>query len=242
MWYNGQVIKTADASPVTRRFWVEIQPEEGKEVKFSFKAGQFVTMDLPIHEKRLNRWRSYSIANAPDDSNILEFCIVRLENGLATNYLFDEIKVGSSLRFKGPEGTFVVKEPIERDMVMICTGTGVVPFRSMLWDIFYKNIPHRNIHLIYGTRHADNILYRDEFEFMTQEMPGFKYDIVLSKEENWSGYKGHVHQVYLDSYKEPRPDRHFYLCGWSNMIDEAVANLLIQLRYDRTQVHYELYG
>lgn len=242
MWYNGKVVRIEDASPVTKQFWVEILPEEGVELNFSFQAGQFVTMDLPIHEKRLNRWRSYSIANAPDNSNILEFCIVRLNNGLATSYLFDEVKIGSTLRFKGPEGTFVVKEPIERDMVLVCTGTGVVPFRSMLWDIFYKNIPHRNIHLIYGTRHADNILYREEFEFMIEEMPGFKYDIVLSKEDSWAGYKGHVHQVYLENYPAPRPDLHFYLCGWSNMIDEAVANLLVNLKYDRTQVHYELYG
>jgi ferredoxin-NADP reductase len=51
-----------------------------------------------------------------------------------------------------------------------------------------------------------------------------------------------VHQVYLEHYKTPRPDVHFYLCGWSNMIDAAVAHLLADLKYDRSQIHYELYG
>ncbi len=73
-------------------------------------------------------------------------------------------------------------------------------------------------------------------------MPGFRYDVALSRQENWSGSKGHVHQIYLDQYASPRPDLDFYLCGWSNMIDEAVANLLVQLKYERSQIHYELYG
>ena len=53
---------------------------------------------------------------------------------------------------------------------------------------------------------------------------------------------GHVHQVYLEKYADVQPDRRFYLCGWSNMIDEAVANLLVKIGYDRRQIIYELYG
>jgi hypothetical protein len=34
----------------------------------------------------------------------------------------------------------------------------------------------------------------------------------------------------------------FYLCGWSAMIDEAVANLITKLGYGPAQVKYELYG
>lgn len=242
MWYNGKVIKIADASPVTRRFWVSIEPDPDRDTAFHFRAGQFVTMDLPVHEKRLHRWRSYSIANAPDDDRVLEFCIVRMENGLGSRYLFEEVRVGSVLRFKGPEGTFVLPDPIDFDLVMICTGTGVAPFRSMLRDIVHRNIAHRNLHLIYGTRFADNLLYGSEFEQMASDLPGFRYDIALSREPEWAGYKGHVHQIYLEHYPQPRPDVHFYICGWSQMIDEAVANLLLKTGFDRRQIHYELYG
>ena len=57
-WYNSKVIKTADLSPTTRHFWLEVDEVD----QLDFKAGQFVVMDLPIHEKRIQRWRSYSIA------------------------------------------------------------------------------------------------------------------------------------------------------------------------------------
>jgi len=237
-WYDSTVIKIEDQTPNTKRFWLEVPKEE----KIAFQAGQFVTMDLPINEKRLKRWRSYSIANAPDDSNVLEFCIVYLDGGAGTKYLFNEVKAGSPIRFKGPSGAFVLKEPIEKDIVFICTGTGVAPFRSMLWDIYHQQKPHRKIHLIFGTRKKEGILYQDELELLEKKLEGFSFDVALSREEDWKGYKGYLHQIYMEKYKDVRDDVEFYLCGWSNMIDDAVANLIVKLGYDKSQIHYELYG
>jgi CDP-4-dehydro-6-deoxyglucose reductase len=197
---------------------------------------------LPIHKKRLQRWRSYSIANAPEGGNVLEFCIVKLDGGLATQYFFEEVEVGTPIRFKGPDGTFTLPENLMEDLVFICTGTGVAPFRSMLWDIYNRKLPFKNIHLIFGTRHKNGILYKEEFENFQEEWDNFQYDIALSREEDWDGYKGYVHQVYQEKYGEARPDVDFYLCGWSNMIDDAVANLIVKSGYDKSQVHYELYG
>lgn len=244
-WYESKVVKIADESPTTKRFWLETSPEE----KLDFKAGQFVTMDLPISDKRLKRWRSYSIANAPNGNNTLEFCIVNLDGGAATNYFFKEVKEGTAIKFKGPDGTFTLKEPVEKDLVFICTGTGVAPFRSMTWDLYNQQKPHKKIHLIFGTRYADGILYREEFEKLQEVMPGFTFSVGLSREENinpadysFEVAKGYVHQLYLEKYKDVRPDVDFYICGWSEMIDEAVANLLVNMKYDKSQIHYELYG
>jgi ferredoxin-NADP reductase len=237
-WYNARVIEIQAVNETVRRFWLQI-PEL---TRFDFEAGQFVTMDLPIGEKRLARWRSYSIANAPDDSNVFELCIVRSGNGEGTRYLFEDVEVGSEIRLKGPDGTFVLPEHIEKDLVFICTGTGVAPFRSMIQDIQNSGKGYRNIHLIFGTRTEEGLLYRAEFEALERVMPNFKYTPVLSRQAEWAGPKGYVHSVYMAQYATPRPDVVFYLCGWSNMIDEAVANLMVTLGYDRKQIIYELYG
>ncbi len=237
-WYDSKIIKIEDESSTTKRFWVEV---EGVD-KIDFQAGQFVTMDLPIHEKRLKRWRSYSIANAPDGTNILEFCIVLLEGGAATEYLFNEAKIGTAIRFKGPSGGFVLPDKIDSDLVMICTGTGVAPFRSMIHDLLNTKKSFKRIHLIFGTRYEEGILYREEFEKLVEEVPSFEYSIALSRATDWNGVKGYVHQIYMDQHEQSRPDVDFYICGWSNMIDEAVENLILKLGYDKSQVHYELYG
>ncbi|MCB0520137.1 MAG: FAD-dependent oxidoreductase [Lewinellaceae bacterium] len=244
-WYDSKVIRIKDETPTTKRFWLKIEDEE----IFDFKAGQFVTMDLPIGDKRRDRWRSYSIANPPDRTNVLEFCIVHLDGGTATEYLFNELELGGTVRFKGPDGGFVLPENIKNDLVFVCTGTGVAPFRSMILDLQNQGKPHQNIHLIFGTRRHDGILYQQEFEQLLEKMPGFRYSVALSREDKVekNGYlfdisKGYVHPVYMADYKNLRPDIEFYLCGWTQMVDEAVANLIVKMGYDRTQVKYELYG
>jgi len=234
-WYDAKLVKMEDVNPTVRRFWLRT------DEKVEFEAGQFVTMDLPISEKRLKRWRSYSIANRPEE-DLLEFCIVNLEGGVGTKYLFNEFNIGDSLKFKGPSGTFVVPKSPKEDLVMICTGTGVAPFRPMIYDLLENQKSKRNIHLIFGTRTEEGILYRDEFEALQKEHSNFKYSVCLSRDENWSGHQGYVHDIYLEDYKNKREDIKFYLCGWSKMIDEAVANLFVKLKYDRSQIIYELYG
>ena len=234
-WYEGEVIRIEDASSTTKRFWVK--PDDN----IDFKAGQFVTMDLPISEKRLKRWRSYSIANAPSENGTLEFCIVRLEGGDATQYLFEEVKPGTKIKFKGPDGTFYLPQPIQRDIVMICTGTGVAPFRSMIHEIINKEIPTQKIHLIFGTRYEEGILYRNEFEKIAEEHSWFTYDVALSREAKWQGHSGYVHDVYMSRY-DGSEDIDYWICGWSKMIDDAVANLLLKLKVDKSRIHYELYG
>src|SRR5687767_9717319 len=152
-WRKGIVTRIEHETSDTKRYWIEV-PELNS---FDFKAGQFVTFDLPIHEKPTRRLRSYSIASWPDNSNIFELLIVLNKKGIGTPYLFNEINVGSELTFRGPQGVFVLREPLEKDLFFICTGTGVAPFRSMLHHIKNHTIPHRNIYLIFGTRTQNDL-------------------------------------------------------------------------------------
>lgn len=234
-WYESKITKIAPMSPGVHRFWLE-------NPGITYQAGQFITMDLPIGDKRLQRWRSYSIAGAPAEGGDLELCIVRSAEGAGTRYLFEEVKEGDIIRWKGPDGSFTLPENIQKDLVLICTGTGIAPFRSMLRELQLTGASHRNIHLIFGTRTEADILYREELEQLAQEMPGFRFDIALSRQPDWTGYQGYLHQIYQKEYAISRPDITFMICGWSKMIDEAVAHLILDLGYDRTQVLYELYG
>jgi len=243
-WNEAKVIKILDETASTKRFWLEPNDDGACE----FIPGQFITLDLPIHETRQKRWRSYSIANAPSSDGLFELCIVKLEGGLGTTYLFDSIEIGSIIKYKQPAGVFTLKQPIERDLVMICTGTGVAPFRSMIQHIYEQNIPHQKIHLVFGTRTKADILYLHEFEKLATEQKSFSYSVALSRVESLPNddaevewHKGYVHQVYENAYKDIREDVQFLICGWQNMVDEAEANLK-GMGYTDRQVKVELYG
>ncbi len=238
-WYQGRVTNIQKLSATTRQFTIQIENEDSI---FDFLPGQFITMDLPVSEKRLHRWRSYSIANHPDRSNVLEFCIVKSEDGLGTKYLFEEVEVDTQIKFKGPDGGFVLPQNLQQESIMICTGTGVAPFRSMIKYIRQQSLNFQKIHLIFGTRNAEGILYKDEFMQFAEENPNFIYDVALSREQHSAYHYGYIHDIYKQKYAEVIPNRHFYICGWSKMIDDVVANLLVNMGYDKSQIHYELYG
>ncbi len=237
-WRNGTIIKIENETSSTRRFWIEVEGIDD----FNFTSGQFITLDLPIHEQKNKRWRSYSIASAPNGTNIIELIIVLLEGGAGTSYLFNEVIVGSTLLLRGPQGKFVLPETIDKDVLLICTGTGIAPFRSMVQYIHRNNIPHQNIHLIFGCRTLTDGLYMKELSELSKQHSNIFFHPVFSRETSVPEgmYTGYVHQVYeaLTTKKQPAL---FYLCGWKNMVDEA-RERIAALGYDKKDIHLELYG
>lgn len=240
-WNPTRITRIEQRSPTVRSFWLELPDRE----VLNFRPGQFLTLDLPIGQTRRDGWRSYSIAAAPDGSNQAELCIVRLPHGLGTGFLFDEAKVGTEVLAKEPAGVFTLPAgPLKHDIVMVCTGTGVAPFRAMLQERLGKETV--NFHLIFGCRTAEDILYRDEFEAMAREHPNFTYTAAVSREDVPASNgirttKSYVHPVYEAAYPTPQPSIRFYLCGWAVMVDEAKERLL-KLGYPNGQIVEELYG
>jgi len=239
-WQEAVVTKIVQETPTTKRFFLALTSGQ----VFDFTPGQFVTFDLPIHEQKNKRWRSYSIASAPSNNNEFELVIVHLEGGAGTTYLFNEVAVGSILLLRGPQGVFVLPKPITTDLYFICTGTGVAPFRSMIIDMHQKKIPHQNIHLLFGCRQFTDGLYSAEFKALELAEPQFYYHPSFSRETEMreGAHLGYVHATYKKLLASgASTDAHFYICGWKNMVDEA-RTTLSELGILKTQIHFELYG
>ncbi|HEX5625813.1 MAG TPA: FAD-dependent oxidoreductase [Saprospiraceae bacterium] len=249
IWYPLQLKEIIRETPGTSRFFFELESDD----VLSYAPGQFLTCDLPIGEKRAQRWRSYSIANRSNPENEIEFCISNKNGGLASSYFFNQIAIGDRFKVKGPEGSFVLPEEESIRLFMICTGTGMAPFRAMLQEIESKQLGYKAVHLIFGTRREEDILYRDEIEGWAETIPGFQADLCLSRMDSipqgGSGkirfHQGYVHQAYeavLQENDYPKSSCLFMICGWSAMIDEAVAKLFQDRGFTREQIRYELYG
>ena len=218
-WYKGKVIKVADEAQDIRRFWIEV-PELAA---FQFSPGQYVTLDLPIHEEVHMRHRHYSIASWPNNTNVFELVIAMRGNGAGTPYFFQRVGVGTDIVLHGPLGTFMLKEPLEKDLFLICTGTGIAPFRSMVNHIFNQGIRHKNIYLIFGGRTKAGLLYYEELTKLQEKASGFHYIPTLSQ-EHWEGKMGRVHPIYEALCKERQPAI-FFLAGFREMVEDAKRNI-----------------
>lgn len=234
-WQQGKVVRIVDTAPNTKQFFIDVQDKPS----FDFKPGQFVTLDLPISDKKNKRLRSYSIASAPDGGRQFELLIELVENGLGTAYLWHEVAVGDMLTFRGPAGVFVMPDQLDQDLFLICTGSGIAPFRSMLQYIAQRHIPAKEIYLVFGCRRQEDLLYAEELLELQARMPNFHYIPTLSR-ESWAGRQGYVHAAYMELAAN-KPQAHFMLCGWKKMIDEARLHLQ-EMGIPKQQIHFELYG
>jgi len=234
-WRTGIITQIIDETPNTKRYRIQIPELE----VFDFQPGQFVTLDLPIHEKPNKRWRSYSIASWPDGTNEFELVIVLNTTGSGTPWLWENFQLGTEITLRGPQGVFTLPETIDTDLFFICTGTGIAPFRSKAHYILKNNIPHKNIYLIFGTRKKEDLLYYEELSKLHDEYESFHYLPTLSR-ELWNGRTGYVHAVYEELLSK-RQEARFFLCGWKAMLDETKKSIL-EMGYDKKSIHQEVYG
>ncbi len=99
--------------------------------------------------------------------------------------------------------------------------------------------------LVYGTRHEDDLYYRESFERIAAEHPEFHYLPTLSRAgENWPGLRGYV-QDHVRAIVEGLPEdrRHSldaYICGLNQMV-KANRILLAELGFDKKRIIYERY-
>ena len=246
IWHEAELIGQKEEAKGTNRFWFRIL----EDTPLHYEAGQFLTFDLPTGDKRAQRWRSYSIANNYDGSNIIELCIAYKKDGLASEYFFNTINKGDKIKFKGPEGTFLIPSDLQVPIVMIATGTGIAPFRTMLQKIEKDGMRPSNIHLIFGTRTLKSFLYQEDLEYYNHFIENFKLCVCFSREKkipkskisSITYHSGYVHEVYLQDKKINPSKTLFMICGYGSMIDDAVSNLINTLKVPKNLIRIEMFG
>jgi CDP-4-dehydro-6-deoxyglucose reductase, E3 len=227
---QAKLIEFTEIAPGVRHFVFEA-PEIGR---LDFIPGQFISISDEVDGRTITR--AYSMASAPSGNNRFELCLNRVGEGAFSPHLFD-LTPGDSVHMAPPLGTFVLRDP-PRDSVMVATGTGIAPFRSMLQACLHDSSP--SFTLLFGVRHESHLLYRDEFEAMARRFPQFRFWPTLSQPDaDWNGRSGRV-QAHLEEAIGERRDLDVYLCGLQPMVDD-VRRILKEMGFDRKQIRYEKY-
>lgn len=179
---------------------------------FKFNSGQYVNIlkgDLS---------RSYSIANCSKHKNQLEFFIKKYQNGLMSNYFFEEAKTNDLLRLEGPIGTFFFRDSVLKNIVFLATGTGIAPIKSILQELEKNSVdyPNKKFWVIVGARFKEDLFWKPNFENLN-----IKYIPVISRpENNWDGEKGYVQDIVIKQQIDLEITQ-VYACGSKNMINSA---------------------
>jgi NAD(P)H-flavin reductase/ferredoxin len=183
----------------------------------TFEAGQYLNVLLDDGDRR-----SYSFTTRGGTTDRVELHIRRMPGGKFSTQVFDRMRVGDTVRFEGPLGEFVLREPSERPLVFVAGATGFAPVKSLLEEAFHRGIT-RPLHLYWGVRQRRD-LYLDELpERWQAEHPHFRFVPVLSEpapSDHWTGRRGLVHEAILADF----PDLSgvsVYACGSVKMVEAA---------------------
>jgi CDP-4-dehydro-6-deoxyglucose reductase len=182
---------------------------------FSFRAGQYVDF-LIMDGKR----RSYSIANAPEQTGILELHIRHVPGGYFTGHVFGDMKVKDILRLEGPLGGFFLREESDKPVILLASGTGFAPIKAIVEHALAQgNV--RPLHIYWGCRQEID-LYLDELPARwAADHAHIRYTPVLSEAKaGWRGRTGFVHQAVMADYPD-LSGHQVYACGAPAMIHAA---------------------
>lgn len=218
-----KLVETREIAPQVKHFVFKYTGSEA----FTYIPGQFITLLLEQGEKVLRR--SYSLASCPDLAHHhIEFAASYVENGTASEFLFS-LKAGDTIKATGPFGRLILPPEPEKRYILIATGTGVTPYRAML-SVLAEAMQTQacEVLLLQGTRHLEEVLYKDEFLAFASQHEHFTYRACLSRlqevpQERYL-FKGYVQDCLAGMQTDPEADL-VYLCGNPNMVDATFKYL-----------------
>ena len=201
-----------------------------------FRPGQFIQVHFTGADGAPRR-RSYSLATRHDHAlgpgEAVEIAVSYLPGGAATA-LFEALEVGGQVQASGPYGRFcLVPGDSNRRYLLIATGTGVTPYRSML-PVLAQRMAERDLEVVVlaGARTPGELLYAEDFRAFAEAHPRFRYVPCLSRELPAAGSAhahpdvrhGYVQQQLAEFAPDPTTDI-AYLCGNPDMVDACFEAL-----------------
>jgi len=216
------------------------QPEK----KINYKSGQFLTLIIPMQGKDVRR--AYSLCSSPFVDEDLAVSVKRVDGGLMSNWLADNLKVGAKLKVMEPMGQFTTefKKENKRHLIMFAGGSGITPMMSHIKSTLTQE-PDSICSLIYCNRDIDSIIFKNEFDAMQVAYVGRLHVIhVLDNAPmNWQGYSGLLNHEMLVKLFERIPDwgndRTTYLmCGPEGMM-KNVEGILAEHNIPKERVFKE---
>lgn len=205
-----------------------------------FQAGQYIALFVEAGNIRTSR--PYSISSPPNQTGHYAITVRRVEGGVVSNYLLDQVKRGDTLESSGPAGDFF-HNPLFHDpvMVLIAGGSGITPFMSMIREIAECGLD-RTVHLVYGSRDLKDVIFHEALQDISRRFSNIHYTPVI--EQPPVGYQGHRGLITGDLLKEVLGEldgRTFYLCGPQGMYDLCIP-ALERLGVPRRKIRKEALG
>lgn len=236
-----KVAETADATS----FYFEI-PDNLKEL-YTYTAGQYLTFRVYVNGEEVRR--SYSLCTYMGTDTLPGVTIKRVDGGVMSNYMPDNLHEGDEIEVMPPFGKFTVVPTSDRssNYVLIAGGSGITPCMGIAKAVL-NDEPQSNVTLLYANRNPDSVIFKAELASFEKQF-GNRFKVIHNYDSapfTWFGLKGFLtedkivnilHQKIGGAYNTYG----YYICGPSPMMD-VVKKGLERAGVMAANVHTEYFG
>ena len=216
---------------------------------FRWQAGQHVTFQFQIKGEEVRR--TYSISEAPLQNAALRVTVKRVQNGLVSNYINDNIVPGNVINVAPPFGSFCLKPNVRarRTYYFFAAGSGITPIYAMIRTLLATE-PYSVAYLAYGNADVRSTIFCTALNELEAASEGrLVVRNVLSRMSFWSSEtcwrRGRIDAAAVAQFVAEHPpeaqDTQYFICGPGGM-NAKVQTALRNIDVPDNRIRLESYG
>ena len=212
------------------------RPPSGRT--FLFRAGQFLTLELPVPLGPVHR--TYTISSSPTSNAYVAVTVKVQQGSIGSRWMHDHLVPGMRLNVSGPAGAFHLPRQPDGKVLFIGAGSGLTPMMSMAAFLFERG-EEPDISFVAVARKPSELIFRRKLEYMASRVLGLRLHFVVGQDEPyevWTGYRGRFNQLMLGLTTPDYLERDVYCCGPEAFM-QSVREMLVALGYDMSRYHQE---
>lgn len=208
---------------------------------FSYRPGQFVTLELPVGDETL--MRTYTLSSSPSRPFSIAVTVKAQPDSVGGRWMFDNVGVGVRLRAFGPAGDFSHHNHPAAKYLFLSAGSGITPMMSMLrWLSDCE--PGTDVAFVNCARRPEDIIFRNELALLGSTMPALSLAFLVeerSRREGWTGHVGRIDAARLSLLAPDFCEREVFCCGPEPFM-QGVRGMLADAGFDMAHYHEESFG
>ena len=159
--------------------------------------GQHISLAATIEGQPKEIVRSYTPISSDNEAGYFDLLVKAYPQGNISKYL-TTLKVGQTMKVRGPKGAMVYTPNMCRHIGMIAGGTGITPMLQII-EAIIRNRPRNGgndttkVDLLFANVNPEDILLKEKLDKLNKEDPDFNVHYVLNNPPDaWTGGVGFV--------------------------------------------------
>ncbi|OTG65859.1 ferredoxin reductase [Acinetobacter silvestris] len=180
-----------------------------------FNQGQAGQHHPVIVEYKGRRYeRTYSLTTL--DANHVLLTVKKVEQGIVSQYLTEQAKVGDVIEFGQPYGDMLITP--DQPILLLAAGSGITPMFSLIKALTNtKKKSAQPIQLMYWVKKHADVAFKQYFKQLAEQNSNFKFHVFYTQEERGDT---RLNEQHVDLIQD-LASHTVYACGPSGFVSKA---------------------